>query len=207
MDMSKLTTRQRRGRLRVIVLVTILAAVISAEAGQEVGPVADSVRAERRAAALLLAREGGTLSAARGTSVIGWAWEADNSPIPYARLQLRNVTFGFVEATTTADGTGEFTFEDLEGGAYVVELVDETGRVLGVGQVFSLAPGETIAVFLKLAATQTGFGGFVGRAGQAVAATSSVGLAGLAPVGRPASREQWPHPVFSYKRSRIKQNA
>ena len=196
MNISKSTARQATGSIGVILLVTMVsmpASIISADAGQEAVPVAEAVRAERRAAMLL----GDGRNFAGGTKVFGTAYAADNSPIPYARLQLRNVTSGFVEATTTADETGAFTFGNIEGGTYVVEALDANSNVLGVGQVFSLAPGETMAIFLKLTPSVVGLGGALtqvgglgGSAGQAIAAASSLGVPALVAVGRPASREQ-----------------
>lgn len=129
--------------------------------------------------------------AVRATSILGAAWKADNSPIPEARLRLRNVITGRVEATTIADTAGQFTFSNVEGGTYVVELLNESGRVLTVGQAFMVALGETVATFVRLEDRSRWYAGFFQNA--AIAATSAaagLGVTALAPVARPVSAKR-----------------
>lgn len=124
----------------------------------------------------------------RGTSILGNAWTADNAPIPGARLRLRNVSSGKIEATTLADEPGHFSFANIEGGSYVVELVNDAGAVLAVGHRFSIAPGETVATFVRLVTKARWFTGFFGNAASAVASSAaSQGITALAPIVRPAS--------------------
>lgn len=127
-------------------------------------------------------------SAVVGTTILGTAWRADNTPIPQARVRLRNVTTGRVEATTIANGRGQFTFSNIEPGSYVIELVNDEGRVLALGQVFSLGPGETVATFVRLGARAPWFTGFFSNAAtSAVAAASSLGVTALGSDGQPVS--------------------
>ncbi len=117
------------------------------------------------------------------TSVLGGAWKIDNTPIPGARLRLRNVVSGKVEATTVADQAGQFTFSRMEGGTYVVELLDEHAKVVAVGQGFVIAPGETVATFVRLGTKAPWFDGFFGNAASAVASSAaSQGITAIAPV-------------------------
>lgn len=127
----------------------------------------------------------------RGTSIVGHAWTAENSPIPNAQLRLRNVTTGKIEAHTVANEAGQFTFANVEGGSYVVEMINGTGRVLTVGHVFSIAPGETVGTFVRLGTKVPWFSGFFGNtAAAAASAAASTGITALAPVVRPASAGQ-----------------
>jgi hypothetical protein len=128
---------------------------------------------------------------ARLTSIMGAAWNADNSPIPDAKLRLRNAITGRIEATTIADAAGQFTFSNIEGGTYVVELVNDSGKVLTVGHAFMVAPGETLVTFVRLGARVPWFAGFFENA--AAAATSSaasLGVTALAPVAPPVSAKR-----------------
>jgi hypothetical protein len=128
---------------------------------------------------------------AGATSILGAAWNADNSPIPEAKLRLRNAITGRIEATTIGDAAGQFTFTGIEGGTYVVELVNDHGRVLTVGQAFVVAPGESVATFVRLGARVPWFAGFFENV--AVAATSSaagLGVTALAPVAPPVSAKR-----------------
>ena len=132
-----------------------------------------------------------TSRSARGivsTSVIGTAWTADNKPIPGAHVQLRDVASGKVRAIAVADETGRFTFANLEGGTYVVELVSADGKVITVGHAFGIAPGDTVATFVRLGTKVPWFNGFFSNAASAVAATaSSQGITAIAPVQYPTS--------------------
>ena len=136
----------------------------------------------------LKASDDRTLKAAASTktrpTIIGSAWNSDNSPIAGARLRLRNVLTGKIEAVTKANETGQFTFEGVERGTYVVELVTDAGHVRAVGNVFTIAPGETVATFVRLA-PRTGWmaGMFSSTAANVSAAAAAAGIAAIAPTG------------------------
>src|SRR5689334_3446076 len=96
----------------------------------------------------------------RATAILGAAWTADNAPIRQANLRLRNVVSGKVQATTIANDSGQFAFENVPGGSYVVELVSGSGHVQVVGHVFTIAPGETVATFVRTGTKVPWFSGF-----------------------------------------------
>lgn len=141
------------------------------------------------AASLLHAVEGpGAALTSRSSSILGNAWTANNAPIPGARLRLRNVSSGKIEAIALANEAGQFSFANIEGGSYVVELVNDAAGVLAVGHVFSIEPGETVATFVRLGTKAPWFTGFFGNAATAVASSAaSQGITALAPIVRPAS--------------------
>jgi hypothetical protein len=124
-------------------------------------------------------------------SVVGAAWNADSTGIPGARLRLRNISSGKIVAAATADDQGQFRFDKVPAGAYVIELVDEAGKVLALGHMFSLASGETLATFVRLGTRVPWVAGFFSNAAVAViSSAASQGLTALAPVARPVSRKQ-----------------
>lgn len=125
------------------------------------------------------------------SSVVGAAWNADSTGIAGARLRLRNVTTGKIAAATRADDHGQFRFEDVGSGSYVIELVDDSGKVLALGHVFTVSRGETVATFVRLGTRVPWFTGFFSNAAAAAISTAaSEGITALAPVARPASRKQ-----------------
>ena len=117
-----------------------------------------------------------------GSVVLGSAWNADKTPIAGASVRLRNVLTGKIEAATKADETGQFTFETVERGTYVVELITDSGRVRAVGNVFTIAPGETVATFVRLEPKENWVAGiFSSSAANVSAAAAAAGIAAIAP--------------------------
>jgi hypothetical protein len=130
----------------------------------------------------------GTASVARSTSVRGVVWNADNTPLPNAKVRLRNLHTGRVDAAATANENGQFTFDSLEGGSYVIELVGDDGKVIALGQSFRIEPGETIATFVRLGARQPRLAGLFSNAAAAViSAASSAGVTAIGSQAPPAS--------------------
>jgi hypothetical protein len=166
-------------RLARVALVACALAVLGPVPGSVAGqnePTMSTVTA--RAAA------GGTLTGlrARATSIIGTAWQADNTPIPHARVQLRNTLTGRMAAHAVANERGQFSFHNVETGSYLIELVSETGKLLAVGHGFTIGPGETVATFVRLGTRVPWFTGFFSNAAAAVASSAAAaGVTALAP--------------------------
>ena len=125
-------------------------------------------------------------------SILGSAWKSDNTPIPFAKLRLRNLLTGKIEASTTADVAGQFVFDKIAGGSYLVELVSDTGKVLALSHPFTVGSGETVATFVRLGTKVPWFDGFFASAALAVAAgAAAAGLTAVAPEQvRPVSGRQ-----------------
>ena len=121
-------------------------------------------------------------------TVVGHAWRADNSPLPQAHVRLRDVRTGRAVANTVADDRGQFTFDRVPTGAYVVELVDDDQRVLALGPLLGLSPDETVTTFVRLA-TQSPWGShfFTNAAAAVIAAASSLGITASGSSGLPVS--------------------
>lgn len=125
---------------------------------------------------------------ARATSILGAAWKSDNTPIPSAKIRLRNVLTGKVDATTVANELGQFSFNGSESGSYVIELVSDNGKTLAIGHTFTVAPGETVATFVRLGTKVPWFSGFFGNAASSVAsAAASTGVTAVAPEKMPCA--------------------
>jgi hypothetical protein len=96
---------------------------------------------------LSIAALGGTFNALRGI-----AQTSLNAPIPHARLALRSLRTGRVEAIATANGEGRFTFLDVDPDLYVVELLAGDGSVMATGQAIELERGQVKDVTVRMAA-------------------------------------------------------
>lgn len=131
------------------------------------------------------ARVTGPSFTARNTSILGVAWNADNSPIKQPSIRLRNVVTGQVAGLTKGNDTGQFAFENIEGGSYVVELLSDAGKIQTVGHVFTIAQGETVATFVRLGNRDPWAAAFFTNTAAAVASSAaSQGITALVPLGR-----------------------
>lgn len=120
------------------------------------------------------------LTAAAG-AVAGIVVNGNDRPVAAARVRLRDLETGRVLMTTRGDEEGRFLFTGVPAGSYVVEIVDDGSRVQGVTQSFSLSPGETARVVLRLASRQPWYSGFFTNA--AISAVSSAASLGITSVG------------------------
>jgi hypothetical protein len=127
-------------------------------------------------------------SALPSATVRGMVWNADNAPVPAGKVRLRNLQTGRVEAAAVTTERGQFTFEKIRRGSYLTEVVDESGKVIAVGQNFSLETGETVATFVRLPARQSWLAGaFSNTAAAVIAAASSAGVTAIGSTAPPVS--------------------
>ncbi len=94
-----------------------------------VASAASAAGATVKAAATVKAPPPGAVGV-RPTSIMGAAWRSDNSPIPAAKIRLRNVITARIEGTAIANDLGQFSFNEIDGGSYVIELVSDGGKIL-----------------------------------------------------------------------------
>ncbi len=59
-----------------------------------------------------------------GSLVVGFVWTDQDRPVPYPRLVIRDLSDGMIVGTTIGDEFGEFQFEGLGAGTYVIELLN-----------------------------------------------------------------------------------
>lgn len=93
--------------------------------------------------------------AAKAGSIAGYLWTAGNAAIINGSVQLRNTGTGAIDMTTRTHTAGEFMFDSVPAGAYVIEYVitngsTDTRTARASGQPFTLAAGETVATFVRL---------------------------------------------------------
>lgn len=147
-------------------------------------PATESRSPARRPPGVGLPKPGSGTGAisSRVTSIQGAAWHSDNTPVPNAVLRLRNVVTGRIEAVTIAAANGTFAFNGIPDGTYLIEMVSDSGKVLMVGHTFTVAPGETVATFVRLGPKVPWFNGFFGNAAQTVSSSAATtGVTAVAP--------------------------
>ena len=87
-------------------------------------------------------------------SLSGVAEGADKVALPNYTVRVRNASSGLVAASTTSTQTGTFEFTGLLPGSYVVEIVDASGKIVGLSS--SVAVGAGAAVSVTVSATTAG---------------------------------------------------
>lgn len=95
-----------------------------------------------------VAAAGGKLNA-----LLGVARTSLNMPIPYARVVLRNIRTGQVQARSIANEQGRFSFLDLDASAYIVELIGTDGSVLASSAMVSVNRGDVRQTEVRAAAS------------------------------------------------------
>ena len=85
------------------------------------------------------------------TRVIGSVIDIGHVPVPFAHVQLRNLTSGAVIAAKDTNANGEYAFAELEPGTFVVEMVVSDNRVVALSNAGSLSRYETLQTRIQLA--------------------------------------------------------
>ena len=70
-----------------------------------------------------------------------------------ARVQIRDLKTGLLVNSTTSNATGEFSYENLKPGDFIVELADASGHVLGMSPPFTLGAAKTVTVSVVAVST------------------------------------------------------
>lgn len=126
-----------------------------------------------------------------GARVVGSVWSSADKGIGEATVRLRNVKTGSIDAIIRADSAGQFSFQGVNAGNYVIEIVNANGSVAALGQVFSVAPGETVAAFVRLGPRIPFLNAFVGNAAaSSVSSAASMGVTAITPAGQNISPGQ-----------------
>jgi hypothetical protein len=160
---------------RSVVVVSLIAFVVAAGI-----PV-------RQAGGQTLVNQKAALTSEAGT-IVGFVRDAIDNPIPAARLRLRDVTAGRLIMTTRSDQEGRFRFGGVPPGSYLVELVDEGGKLLAVSDTLSLAPADIVNTLIRLGSRSPWHSGFfLNAAAAAVAAAAGLGVTAIGNGFQPAS--------------------
>lgn len=156
-----------------IVGILLSASVLSA---QRLSPPASSARSAGRIVKSL---------------IDGVVVDRDRNPLPKATVRLRNLQVNQVEQTVTTNRSGEFTFSVTPDVPYVVELVDQTGRIVAVGDVITVATGEVAGALVSIPSQLPALAGIFGETASSVlSAIAGTGLTVVDPAVPPLSPEK-----------------
>jgi hypothetical protein len=98
----------------------------------------------------------------------GVAIDSDQTPLPNATIRLRNIDKNEIEQVITANERGEFTFVARPDVAYVVEIIDQAGRLIAVGDVIMATTGEVAGAIVALPSRLPAIAGLFGETASSV---------------------------------------
>jgi hypothetical protein len=119
-------------------------------------------------------------------AVVGSVYRTNMQPIAKAEVQIRDLKTGFRVSSTFSDPAGSYAFKGVRPGTYVVEIVDRTGKVIGMSAPFVL--GSAPSVNVSVVAVAEGAAASGGNAGFSllglgpVTSLAVIGAAGAAAV-------------------------
>ena len=117
-------------------------------------------------------------------TISGIARTADGAVLANVTVPCRNIGTGAVVGTTTTNAAGAFTFSNLSAGSYVVELVDNGGKIIGAGPTVSLNGNQMTVNGVAVTGNTAAYGAAAGAAaGGASFFKSKAGILILAAAG------------------------
>lgn len=124
----------------------------------------------------------------KASLIQGVVRNADNTPLPSATVRLRNLETNQIEQITVANLAGEFSFVTQPNIPYLVEVTDTFGRVVAVGDLFSMQAGEVLGQVVTLPARLRAVAGLFGdTASSILSAAAGLGLTAIEPTPPPDS--------------------
>jgi hypothetical protein len=137
--------------------------------------------------ALILVFLGGAWPApaqAQGRTVFGIiqgsVLDSAGRPLADSRVRLRDCRLGRLAAISTSDRLGVVSFNSVEPGTYVIELLNGRDDVVAASDLLTVNAGETATGVVKLPAAPLGvaraFGRSLGEAAGVIAAAASTGV-------------------------------
>lgn len=159
-------------RLKVALAGVVLStSIVSAQ--QAVRPGTAVVKATRQtanAAAQRAARDIKSL-------INGVAVDSNQTPMPNASIRLRNLDANEIEQVVTTNELGQFSFVAQPNVAYVVEIADQAGRIVAVGDVIMANVGEVAGAVVALPSRLPALAGVFGdTASSVMSAATGTGL-------------------------------
>jgi hypothetical protein len=157
-------------------IITVAAAIFLASA-----PAFAQAPAAGVAPKLLPGTRAGVLSSIQGNAV-----NQTNSSLVDTVVRLRDARYGRVVSSVTTDKQGMFSFQSIDPGSYVVEVMAPAqNAVLASSQVLNVGTGEAISALVKLPFRIPPIAGLIGNTTQTT--TQAVSTAAQAVTAAAAS--------------------
>lgn len=135
-----------------VAAATKLATPVATGPASALTKAASTIRASRAAAMAGRAAQTSAQGLGKSTQIMGYLWTANNGAITDASVQIRNTVTNAIEAVTKTNSAGEFVFQNVNPGEYMIEYVTDSAKhsLIALGHPFTVSPGETVATFVRL---------------------------------------------------------
>ena len=145
--------------------------------------------AQQQAAATTAApRVGAPRSGSFSSTIQGHVLTSTNGAMPNVTVRLRDARFGRIVDTQLTDASGLFTFQNIEPGSYVVELMAaDRSTILTASQMIYVNAGDALSAVIKLPLRIPPFAGLMGSVSPSAAAVQAAAMSVLA-VTTPGTR-------------------
>ncbi len=112
----------------------------------------------------------------------GSAVDMNNTPLSNAPVRLRNLLSNQVEQSSYSNDVGEFIFLARPEVPYVVEIADQAGRIIAVGDIVTAQAGDVAGAIVTIPSKLPALAGVFGEsAGSVASAAAGTGLTALDP--------------------------
>lgn len=128
------------------------------------------------------------------STIQGEALDSVNGRMPDTVIRLRDARLGRIVEATKTDKAGGWTFENIDPGSYVVELMGSDSTVLAATSIISVNAGDAVMATVKLPFRVPPMGGLLGQTVPSAVATSAAaaasGVLAATATGEPVSPPQ-----------------
>jgi hypothetical protein len=83
-------------------------------------------------------------------TIQGNALDSTNRKMVDARMRLRDARFGQIVDTQLTDKSGIFTFQKLDPGSYIVEIMADDQSILAASELLNVDGGQVVSAIVKL---------------------------------------------------------
>jgi hypothetical protein len=112
------------------------------------------------------------------SSIQGNALNSTNGTMPNTLMRLRDARYGRIVDTVMTDKSGVFTFNGIDPGSYVVEMMSPANEaVIAASPIINVGAGQVASAILKLPFRIPPFAGILGHTTASALAVSSAAAA------------------------------
>ncbi len=104
------------------------------------------------------------------STIQGKATNASNVPLPDTLVRLRDARYGRIVDSTKTDKDGVFVFRNVDPGNYVVEVMDQTNKVIATSPMLNVGTGEAVSAVVRIPYQIPAFAGLLGTTSGSTAA-------------------------------------